>query len=65
MVLGKGRKSEIGGDIMNKRIALMGAVILLLFALASCAGNSGHNYYGSPYGYGNYFDGPNYYGPPY
>ena len=50
---------------MNRRIALIGAVILLLFALASCAGNSGHNYYGYPYGYGNNFDGPNYFGPPY
>jgi hypothetical protein len=49
---------------MNRRIALTGAVILLLIALASCAGYSAHKYYDYPYGYGNYSDGPNYYGFP-
>jgi hypothetical protein len=49
---------------MNRRIALIGAVILLLVALASCAGYSAHKYYDYPYGYGNYYDGPNYYGFP-
>jgi hypothetical protein len=54
-----------GSDIMNRKVALIGAVILLLLTLASCAEYSHNSYYDYPYGYGNYYDGPNYYGPPY